>query len=155
MLLRFPEERCTVIVLANRGDMNMGLATEVADIVLEGKLKEAPTPPKDKQKADDQKQAEPMTLTAAQQAEYVGEFYSGELDAFYRVAVKDGKLTVRSPKGQGTLEPLGEDRFRPVLGGAGTLHFGRDAEKRVNGFTITTGQIRNLRFDRAEIKLVK
>jgi hypothetical protein len=140
-----------VIVLANRGDMDLGLATKVADVTLEGKFKEEP--PKEKQEGKEK--AEPVTLTQEQQAEFVGGFYSAELDVFYHVAVKDGKLEMRYRKGVFTLEPLGEDRFRVSQVGAITVQFRRDAGKRVVGFAITTGRIRNLRFDRAEVKLTK
>ncbi len=151
MLQRFPEERCTVIVLANRADMNTGLAHKVADVVLEGKLKPAPKeePKKPPKKSD------PVTLSPEQQQAFPGDFYSAELEAIYHVAVKDGKLVMRHRKGEAILRPLGEDKFSAPLAGPVTLHFRRDAGKQVTGFTIDAGRIRNLRFTRAEIKLAK
>jgi len=79
-------------------------------------------------------------------AEYEGTYYSEEIDATYRVTLKDGNLVVTRKKFAPTqLTP----RFRDGFGTSsilGTFRFTRDAQNRVNGFRLSAGRIRNFLF---------
>jgi CubicO group peptidase (beta-lactamase class C family) len=97
-----------------------------------------------------------LELTAKELAAYAGDYYSPELRVLYHVTVRDGRLRVRYPRGEVTLpQPYEGDEF--VVGGASpfsALRFTRGADGQVSGFGVYTGRIRNLRFRRAEIRLV-
>ncbi|HZS04447.1 MAG TPA: serine hydrolase domain-containing protein [Blastocatellia bacterium] len=86
--------------------------------------------------------------TTAQLAEYEGNYYSDELDATYRVALKDDRLVVMRRKYNPTpLAPVFRDGFT-TLSILGHVRFTRDEGQRVNGFIISAGRIRGLRFVR-------
>ncbi|HEX7182402.1 MAG TPA: serine hydrolase domain-containing protein [Thermoanaerobaculia bacterium] len=91
---------------------------------------------------------EQVTPTEAELAAYAGRYSSEELDVTYTLAVEDGKLTLRDRRGESLrLEPAFADAFRnPNLG---LLRFSRDSGKKVNGFSISVGRARNMRFTKA------
>lgn len=83
----------------------------------------------------------------AQLAEYVGSYYSDELDVTHTVTVKDGKLLIRlRPTPGREMEPTYADAF--VVKEVGHIRFTRDAAGKVDGFNVFTGRIRHLRFIR-------
>jgi hypothetical protein len=83
--------------------------------------------------------------TAEELAAYIGRYLSDELDVAYTVLVEDGKLAIRRRKhGVTALEPAFADAFN----GVGDLRFTRDGSGRVDGFLLTTGRVRNVRFTR-------
>jgi len=87
--------------------------------------------------------------TAAQLAEFAGDYYSPELGTIYTLVVKDGQLTaehrrhsdIRLTELDGDLFSAGQWFFQRV-------QFTRDNEKRINGFRLSAGRVRNLRFDK-------
>jgi CubicO group peptidase (beta-lactamase class C family) len=82
----------------------------------------------------------------ARLADYEGDYYSEEIDATYRVAIKDGKLVLmRKKNSPQTLQPAFRDGFN-TLSILGNIRFTRDAQSRVNGFTLSAGRIRGFRF---------
>jgi len=84
--------------------------------------------------------------SAAELAEDVGEYVSGEIDPVYRIILQDGKLSVTRLKHKPTmLEPSVRDAFSSSLG---TIRFTRDANQHISGFVINSGRIRNFRFTR-------
>lgn len=92
--------------------------------------------------------AMPQAAPAAEElAAYAGRYRSDELDVVYTVAVEEGRLVIRRRKNEPTtLEPAHADAFN----GAADVRFTRDAAGRVDGFLLTTGRVRNLRFARAD-----
>ena len=76
-----------------------------------------------------------------------GDFYSEELGTLYRLSVRDGKLMLRHPRGVLALAPVSPDVFSVVFS-VGTLSFERSASGACDGFGVTTGRVRNLRFKR-------
>lgn len=81
-------------------------------------------------------------------SDYIGEFYSTELEATYRVSVANGKLMVHHMRlGDFALEPdlVTKDSFAGDA--AGTMQFIRDTQGAVTGFLLSGGRIRNIRFD--------
>ncbi len=89
----------------------------------------------------------PLVPTVAQLAEYAGSYYSEELDVVYKLAVKDGKLTMARRK-YGPLVPqaVAQDVF--AVPGTGSIRFARDAQNRVTGLVLSRSRIKNLRFDK-------
>jgi CubicO group peptidase (beta-lactamase class C family) len=88
---------------------------------------------------------ERATPTEAELAEYVGRYGSDELDVRYTVQIDEGKLGIQRRKYDVTpLAPTYKDAF---TGGA-DVRFTRDVNGAVNGFLLTTGRVRNVRFVR-------
>lgn len=85
--------------------------------------------------------------SAAQLAEFAGDYYSVELDYTYRVVAKDGRLLLeRRRLDDRVLEPTLRDSF--AAPNVGDLRFERDATGRITGCLENTGRIRNLKFVR-------
>jgi CubicO group peptidase (beta-lactamase class C family) len=88
------------------------------------------------------------TPTVEQLAEYSGAYYSDEIDSIYRVAIKEGKLTLLRKKFPPIpLQAAFTDAF--ATGSLlGTIKFTRDSQQHVTGFIAGGGRIRNLRFEK-------
>lgn len=85
--------------------------------------------------------------TAAQLAEYAGEYASDEAEATYRVVVEDGKLFLRArPAASYPLTPLYADAFRAADGPL--VRFRRDASGQVNELSLGVPRVWDLRFAR-------
>ena len=87
--------------------------------------------------------------TAAQLEEFSGDYYSTELGTTYTLVVKEGQLIAQHRRHDDIkLTPLEGDRFRGSQWFFQRVQFTRDADKRVVGFRLTGGRVRNLRFDK-------
>ncbi len=87
--------------------------------------------------------------TAAQLADYVGRYYSPELDASYDVVLQDGRLIVRHWKHDDiTLTPSLRDEFTGSVWWFRNLEFVRGTDAQVTGLKVTNGRVRNLRFEK-------
>jgi hypothetical protein len=90
----------------------------------------------------------PFTPDRAALAAYAGAFYSEELDVRYDLRVADSSLVMfhrkldDSPLGPGVSRCLHTAAF------GATFQFTRDRTGKVNGFTITDGRVRGVRFER-------
>ena len=81
-------------------------------------------------------------------ADYIGNYYSDEIDSIYRIAVQDGKLALLRKKFPPmTLQPVFGDAFNSSSL-IGTIRFTRDQQQRVTGFTTNGGRVRNFQFVR-------
>jgi CubicO group peptidase (beta-lactamase class C family) len=147
-MLRFPDQRFTVICLANvRGTIDStALAYQVADIYLANEFK--PEPPKataTPSALQPTNVAKPISLTATQLAGYVGDYYSDELEVTYRVVLENGKLLMKYRQVvNGELVPIAPDVFK--LYGVVSVQFSRDDRNQVSGFVPQNGGARNIRF---------
>jgi len=84
--------------------------------------------------------------TPEQLKEYTGDYYSDELQVTFRLALMDGKLHFfhrNAP--ENPLRPTLKDNFN-VRGYR--INFIRDEEKKLAGFTLDAGRVKNLRFDK-------
>ena len=85
-----------------------------------------------------------VTPSAAQLAEYAGDYYSEELNVTYQLVVAEGKLTLRRKTAPASaLFPTVKDEFR-VEGLI--LNFTRDDRQGPSGFSLNAGRVKNLRF---------
>jgi CubicO group peptidase (beta-lactamase class C family) len=90
--------------------------------------------------------AEPTTLTTEQLTEYAGTYYSDELNIDYAVVLQDTALVVQNIKiGTQTLTATYEDGFS-FPGRSAT--FTRGPSGRIEGFTVSTGRVRKVWFER-------
>jgi hypothetical protein len=86
-----------------------------------------------------------VTPTEIDLAAYVGRYRSDELDVHYTVLISEGKLGIQRRKYDVTqLAPAYKDAFT----GIADVRFTRDKQGSVDGFLLTTGRVRNVRFAR-------
>jgi CubicO group peptidase (beta-lactamase class C family) len=79
--------------------------------------------------------------------DYAGHYRSEELEVNWSVQIKEGQLVLQQHRhGEIALRPMARDRFSGS--NLGSLQFERDSGGKVTGFKLTTGRVRNLRFDR-------
>jgi hypothetical protein len=90
---------------------------------------------------------EPLKASEENLTRYAGEYTSVELQATYRFAVKDGKLTLaRNWQEPAVLEPTVLDEFQGPFGT--TIVFGRDGAGHVTGCDLFAGRVRNIAFSK-------
>ena len=81
--------------------------------------------------------------------EYEGRYRSDELDVAYVVSVDGGRLTIRlRPEPAHPLETTYKDAFGPLGSDGVALRFTRDAGGKIDGFLMSSGRVRHLRFIR-------
>ncbi|MHC4990475.1 MAG: serine hydrolase domain-containing protein [Planctomycetota bacterium] len=120
-LLRFPEQRFSVVVLSNLGTFNpTGLARQVADILLAdefpepspgdaggaGETAETEAPPGDEEA--------PITVTAAELSRWAGAYRRRAGGSIWRVMLADDRLQVVAGERTYPLDSLGKSRFRAI-----------------------------------------
>src|SRR6266851_192079 len=156
-LLRFPEQHFSVACLCNLGSARPSNRTQrVADIYLAGVMR--PKEEKKKESEEDDRKKGEMRIAEEQLRDYLGDYYSAELRVSYRLEAAEGKLklTIGLPSGafgslgnnpHDYLRATGTDEFE--FGNTGiAIHFQRDAEHHVTGFTLDAGRTRGLIFVR-------
>ncbi len=103
-IVRFPEEKFSVICLANLGTMDpSGLAFKVADIYLAGKLKQ----PEKKE----EKKAEAVAVPEKDLAPLVGNYQDSKFGGWLEINLKDGKLFAGTGRRDRALVPIGPMTF--------------------------------------------
>lgn len=153
-IVRFPDERFTVICLCNRGDANpTRLSYAVADVYLEERL-EPVDDTGDDEGASGEEDAEGNSFVPKPEelAELAGDYYSEELDVTYALRVEGQGLALES----GLAPELGGSSgiiFAPAEADVVkyrflTLRFQRDSAGRVSGFELDAGRVTNLGFTR-------
>jgi CubicO group peptidase (beta-lactamase class C family) len=144
-LIRFPDERFSVICLCNRADSNPSLlARRVADIYLEDKL--APLEDSDRPRRERAEEEEGLELDARARSGLIGDYYSEELDVIYAIGEADAGLQL-SVAGQPPL-PLRARDEDVLVARFMTLRFQRDTSGAATGFQLDAGRVKNLRFER-------
>ena len=92
---------------------------------------------------------ETVSPTIDQLGEFAGNYYSPELQSLYQLFLHDGKLFLRLKNNpDAELVPVLNDLFR-VEGK--NLAFSRSSQRKITGFVLSSGRIRNLRFVREGI----
>ncbi len=91
----------------------------------------------------------PFTPTGNDLKAFVGRYYSDEADNTYEMVLESDQLFVRDKQGNQTpLAPAFKDAFSTA--GFGTLQFARNADGRVDRFSVSLGRSRGLVFTRVE-----
>jgi CubicO group peptidase (beta-lactamase class C family) len=89
----------------------------------------------------------PFTLTAAQLAEYAGEYATGELDVTWTFRPDSNGLALWvDGRRRAVMESVYRDAFTD--NSSGLVDFVRDQRGRVVAFVLQAGRVRDLRFDR-------
>jgi CubicO group peptidase (beta-lactamase class C family) len=156
-MLRFPEQMFSVVVLCNVAQANPSeLALRVADFylaeVLDPAVEATETEPEAPEAPIDD-----FPLPVAELRKYEGTYVSRELDATYRVEIREGRLRWEIPGRMGAfLRPEAEDRFRsedPYAPGETAplvLRFVRTPRGDMGGFLLDAGRVENLWFERTD-----
>ena len=146
-MMRFPTERFTVICLCNLSTANPSrLARQVADIYLADRLEPRATGEETGTAGARPTGSDSVSLSKAQLQEYVGDYYSEELDATYRIRLDGDTLALTvGNRLDGRLRPVDSDEMRR---GSVRLLFQRDDGAAVTGFLLDAGRVKNLRFER-------
>ena len=91
--------------------------------------------------------AEAVTLSAAQLAEYAGNYRNEEVEATHSWRVEKDQLVMYiGDRRIGVLEPSYKDGF--TRGGGNVIDVQRDARGRITGFVVEAGRVRGLKFVR-------
>lgn len=146
--LRFPEQRFSVVLLANQGPFPMQeLAEEVAAIYLKDLFTESDDT---ERSTGGDNIAEPelstIVLSREERTEYTGTYYSPELDATYRLRSDSDALQVQI--GRYYREPVIAIDRDALAFSFGTLAIQRDDDDRITGFMLDVNglPIRNIGF---------
>jgi CubicO group peptidase (beta-lactamase class C family) len=144
-MIRFPEQRLTVVCLCNIGAANPGaLARQVAELYLADQIKPAEAKPNSPQAAP--KPPQTLTLTAEQLTEYTGAYYSEELDATYRIVIEEGSLFIKARNSPRVgLVSHTKDEFRRL---GATFSFTRNDQRQITGFALSGGRAKGIQFVR-------
>ncbi|NIN70712.1 MAG: serine hydrolase [Gemmatimonadetes bacterium] len=146
-MIRFPEQRFSVICLCNLATANpTDLAERVADVYLADLL--APVEERERRgdRRPESEAAEAPEYSAAELVAFAGTYYSEELDADYRIYLEEEELRVQRGRGEPiALQPTGVDEFE--VEGARVM-FGRDGRGRPESFVLDAGRVRGIRFVR-------
>ncbi len=119
-ILRFPDQRFSVICLCNLEQIDPGdLAHRVADVYLA------------------------YTFDRTLQ-DFAGEYYASELGMTWSLQVREGDLFLEQPDTTLALASAGGDAFTHPRGA--TLRFTRDAGGPVTGFSLDAGRVSGLQF---------
>jgi CubicO group peptidase (beta-lactamase class C family) len=141
--LRYPGENVGVMVLCNFGRVDpMGLALQVGEAVLEDRMGPPPSDPPQQERT----RPDPgPTLSPEAVSEYLGEFYSEEVGAVFRILQTEEGLTVDVNGARDfPMYPVGEDAFRA---GFLNLRFGR-RDGAVSRISVGSGRAGGVVFTR-------
>lgn len=84
--------------------------------------------------------------------EYTGTYYSEELDFYYHLKAEKDKLYVHCRNSDSDpMKPLIKDTFK-YYGNYATIKFLRTGEGTITGFSLSTGRVLNLRFEKQKQK---
>ena len=149
-MLRYPEQRLTVVTMRNGGEANVArLARQAADLYLDEIVTDLP-----EREAPESPSATPTSAPAPTMAwradqpptSYAGDYYSAELDARYRIEADEQNLALTiADRDAVPLTPMSGDTFEAS---GLTLHFRSDSGGHVGGFLLDGGRVRGLDFVR-------
>lgn len=90
-------------------------------------------------------------LVPDEMTEFVGEYYSEELDTKYSLILKEGKLVAQHSKLDDIpLTYLEFDQFDGGVWFMQQIDFIRDENSKIVGFHVSSGRVKNLRFDKTD-----
>lgn len=143
-LMRFPGQQLSVIILANRNDANAtGKSLRVADILLKDLLKVPEKTEKVSKVISNQNKPKKVIFKNINFHDYIGNFYSEEINATYNLYFEKDVLKVKIP-GQKSKNLLQKSKDKFSIEYV-TFHFKRENEK-VIGFMLDAGRVKNLKF---------
>jgi len=145
-MIRFPQQRATVITLCNVATASPSRsARRVADVFLAGRLGPAEQAA---QRETALRVEEEFTLPVSQLRQFRGRYVSRELGVTYAVEIREGRLVASLPqRWDRPLTALGAGDFSDPETGF-ELQFRRNSAGAVDGFTLDWGRVTGLWFER-------
>jgi len=142
-LLRFPEQKLSVIILGNVTPIPINkLPYDVADIMLEKQLTPLTLDTNTATLNNTREETKEFSLKDAKQ--YLGSFYSEELDVTYHMTEKNNQIFCSiNHKKPFALQAKSQDLFTV---GTSEIKFDRDTNNQVTGFSVYAGRVKNLKF---------
>jgi CubicO group peptidase (beta-lactamase class C family) len=142
--MQFPDQRFSVVILSNLSNFSPGrIARNIADLYLADQFTESPTPRR-RQRPRGEK-PKPVKLTSSQLQTYIGNYYSDELDITYALDVESNNLVLKLRETSSILTAYSTDNFG---WGRRRLEFKRGKDKRIIGFILQAGRVKNLKFQK-------
>jgi CubicO group peptidase (beta-lactamase class C family) len=148
-LARFPDQKTSVTVFSNLASFNPGgLAFKVADYFLADEFK--PEPKKTKPTpAEPDAPEQKFDGSSVKLSDFTGRFYSPELETTYSMVIVNDTLIAKHQRHDDTkMIPGKTDGFSN--NSLGDVVFTRDKNKRVTGFKVSNGRVRNLLFEKID-----
>jgi CubicO group peptidase (beta-lactamase class C family) len=149
-ILRFPDQRFSVIETCNLGSIDPGpIAKQIAEVYLGSQMTQpavasAPRRAREAPKA--------VALGPAELNRIAGTYYSDELDVTYRVLPSGDGLVLRRPNlRDARLIPVDQNTFRAegdAMASLLSLHFAPSNDTPPASFTVEAGRVTNIRFKR-------
>ncbi len=149
ILLRFPEQQFSVVILANRSDANPSeKALQIADIFLQDDYIKNDEVEETKREVTNSIKEEvniDMDKSSINSENYAGNYYSGELNTTYLLFLENKVLKVKIGNYEPmTLEMYGRDQLNVEDEGL-LFQFKRD-NGHITGFELDAGRVQNLKF---------
>ena len=141
-MIRFPEQRFSVIVLANLSTINPSkLARQVADIYLSDKFKEKPLKAREKKPAF-------IKLSEAELKEKEGTYYNKKRDSVWKIYLEEGKLMVNTSTFRFQISPISQSRFLAIEAPVEMeIEFVRESPEEPMRLLVDTGEEEPLIFE--------
>jgi len=142
--MQFPDHHFSIVILSNLSNFNTGgIARKIADLYLADQFIEPPTPRQRGRSSEERPKA--ITLLSSQLQKYAGIYYSDELDITYTLDVENNNLVLKLRETSSSLTPYSTETFG---WGRRNLNFTRDRDKKITGFVLQAGRVKNLRFQK-------
>jgi CubicO group peptidase (beta-lactamase class C family) len=148
-LLRFPDQHFSVSVFSNTASFNPGsLSYAIADLYLKDQLKEEKPKAEQGPPAPEEKKI-PFDASKIKLAEFVGTFYSPELETAYTFAVENDTLWTHHQRHDDMkLTPLRQDVFQTSAWYLGEVEFLRNKANQITGLRASNGRVRGVKFEK-------
>lgn len=142
--MQFPDQRFSIVILSNLSTFRPGrIARKIADFYLVDQFTKPPAAGQRERSSEER--PEPITLPSSQLQKYAGDYYSVELDITYTLDVENNNLVLKLRETSSTLTPYSTQSFG---WGRHNLNFTRNSEKRITGFVLRAGSVKNIRFQK-------
>ena len=146
-LIRFPDQKFGVVILCNLDTFNpLSLAERVADLYLADILAPVETVRTRKKASAPNEGVRSEPLPPEQLAEFVGDYYTEELDTTYCIRIRGDGLVAQHRRHDDIVLTYTDGHFRGDAWFFPEIHFIRDDAGRVTGFRLTGNRVRNLTF---------
>ena len=145
-VVRFPDQKFGVVILSNLDTFPFSLTEEVIKLYLADAL--GPEESKPDTTAEPTEETGFKPLAPEQLTEFKGNYYTEELDTTYTIDVRGDQLVAQHIRHDDILLTYTDGHFVGDAWFFPEVHFTRDGTKRVTGFRLTGGRVRNLHFQK-------
>jgi len=147
--LYFPEHKLGIAILSNFYSINpMEYGYKMADMFLEDKTVSHQSEDK-KPTAMETESNGKLSIQTNNLKEYEGKYYSNELQITYDLKLQDTTLILTFWRNEDVvLTPKQNDHFTGNQWWARSINFSRNEHNEIIGFKLTSGRVRNLKFQK-------